>query len=284
MTSLEIKDLTIGCEDKILVDRINIRIEKGEWFALVGESGSGKSITSSTIGMLLSEGLHIQCGEIILHGKNMPKQSAGEIRKIRGDEVAYVFQDYQNAFTPFIKVGKQLDEMIRHHRNLQKRERKELILQALEGVGLEPERVYKSYPFQLSGGQLQRVSISQAILLKPELIVADEPTTALDALTTSRVLKLLEEIKNKLNCSIFFITHDLRTVKKFADKVAIMQNGAVIEYGEKNEIFRNPKEEYTKELFAAIPPLRDAPDRLHVRNYRDYNFIADSCPGDEGDE
>lgn len=272
MSVLEIKNLTIKYGEKQIVKNINITIDKGEWFALVGESGSGKSVTSSSIGALLRENLAVSEGEIILQGRNMRTISKRDVRRVRGKDVAYVFQDYQNAFTPFIRVGKQMDEMIRCHECYDKNIRTEMVLTALEDVGLEGKRIAKSYPFQLSGGQLQRAAIAQAVLLRPELIVADEPTTALDALTTAKVLKLLSDIKKKLNCSIFFITHDLRCVKRYADRVAIMYQGEIIEHGTKEEIVTNPQQIYTRELFASVPPLRDVPERLPVRGYNEFSL------------
>ena len=270
MSILELKNLTIQYRGKFLVKNISLAIKKGEWFALIGESGSGKSVTASSIGALLPDKLQVSEGEIIFQGKNMRTISNCDVRKMRGKNIAYVFQDYQNAFTPFIRIGKQMDEMIKCHESIEPQERKDMILNSLTEVGLDAERMFNSYPFQLSGGQLQRTAIAQATLLKPELLIADEPTTALDAVTAAKVLKLLADIKDKLHCTILFITHDLRCVKRFADRVAIMNAGEIVESGNKNEVLMNPQHPYTRELFASVPPLRNVPERLSVKNFREY--------------
>jgi peptide/nickel transport system ATP-binding protein len=187
-----------------------------------------------------------------------------ELRQARGETFAYVFQDYQSAFTPFIKVGKQMHEMIRAHRKMTRSEEKEKILKGFEDVGLDAERIYGSYPFQMSGGQLQRCAIAQAMLLEPDLLIADEPTTALDSVSTLTVLELIKKIKTDCGCAILFISHDLRTVKSYADQIAIMYKGEIVEYRPRDDIFADPQHEYTKNLFAAIPPLRNVPDRLPI--------------------
>jgi peptide/nickel transport system ATP-binding protein len=262
--ALEIKDMTVGYGDVSLVKNVSITVEEGEWFALVGESGSGKSITASTIGALLPGQLKVVSGEIRFLGRDMHTIDKHAVREIRGKHIAYVFQDYGCAFTPFIRIGKQMDELIQCHEKMEKAQRTKKILWALADAGLDAERTFRSYPFQLSGGQLQRSAIAQAILLRPELIIADEPTTALDAITARKILELLTRIKEQLGCSILFITHDLRCVKRYADKAAIMQNGSIVESGKTAEIFANPKTAYTRNLFASIPPLRNVPERLHV--------------------
>lgn len=264
MSVLEIKNLTVHYRGTPVVKDVSLSVEKGEWFALVGESGSGKSVTASAVGALLPGQLEVASGEIHLLNRDMLDISKADIQKIRGKHVAYVFQDYQNAFTPFIRIGKQMDELIRCHETLPKPERTAIIFQSLQNAGLDAERTYRSYPFQLSGGQLQRAAIAQAILLRPELLIADEPTTALDAVTTGRILELLHDIKKSLNCSILFITHDLRCVKRYADRMAIMCRGKIVEHGDKTTVFMNPQTQYTRDLFASIPPLHNVPERLYI--------------------
>lgn len=266
MSVLNIKNLTISEGKRNIVNNINISIDKGEWFALIGESGSGKSVTASSVGMLMPKGLDLVSGDIKLNGVDIRKLNKNELRKIRGKEIAYVFQDYQNAFTPFIKIGKQIDEMIKCHIDMPKLERRDSILKVLNEVGLEEERIFNSYPFQLSGGQLQRAAIAQAVVLKPSLLIADEPTTALDAITAFKVLKLLLDIKEKTQCAMLFITHDLRCVKNYASKIAIMYKGQIVETGNKDKIINHPKHIYTKNLFASIPPMQDVPERLPITN------------------
>ncbi|WP_099189460.1 ABC transporter ATP-binding protein [Tepidibacter mesophilus] len=271
MCVLHINNLIIHEDERPVVNNVSFSIKEGEWFALIGESGSGKSVTSSSVGLLIPEDLKLISGEIKINGIDIRKLSKNELKRIRGKEVGYIFQDYQNAFTPFIKIGKQIDEMIKCHIKMPKEERKKVILKGLHEVGLEEKRVFGSYPFQLSGGQLQRAAIAQAVILKPKLLIADEPTTALDALTTSNILKLLFEIKEKTQCALLFITHDLRCVKNYATRIAIMYQGKIVEIGSKNKIINNPEHIYTKNLFASIPPMHNVPNRLHIM--KEYSVI-----------
>lgn len=264
MPIIKVKNLIINEEKRPVVDNISFSIKSGEWLALVGESGSGKSVTASTIGLLTPEGLTLVSGDIVISGIDMRKLNKSELRKMRGKEVAYIFQDYQSAFTPFIKIGKQIDEMIKCHVKMLPKDRKNIILKALKEVDLDEGRIFGSYPFQLSGGQLQRAAIAQAVILKPKLIIADEPTTALDAVTTSKILKLLFEIKEKTGCAMLFITHDLRCVKNYATQIAIMYKGKIVEMGSSHKIINNPEHIYTKNLFASIPPMHDVPKRLNI--------------------
>lgn len=262
MTILNVSGLTVQHRGGTIVDNISFTIGKGEWLALVGESGSGKSVTASAIGGLLQTGLSVSAGEILLDGINVRTLKEKELQPLRGKDIAYVFQDYQGAFTPFIRVGKQFDEMLRTHTDMSKSERKECALHALKNVRLPEERVYASYPFQLSGGQLQRAAIAMAMMLKPKLLIADEPTTALDSMTAASVLKLIHNVKEETDCAVLFITHDLRHVRKYANKLAVMRKGEIVEAGEKDAVFAHPNHSYTKQLFAAVPPLRETPSRL----------------------
>lgn len=269
MAVLEVKDLEISYYDTPLVSNISFSIDRGKCTAIIGESGSGKSITSSAIGRILPGKLKVTGGSINLDGKDMLKLSGSELRKSRGTLVSYIFQDYQSAFTPFIKIGKQFHETINCHTRMDKAKQKKLILSKIESVGLDAKRVYNSYPFQLSGGQLQRCAIAQAMLLNPVLLVADEPTTALDSVSTANVLQLIQDIKTDYNCAILFITHDLRTVKKYADELVIMYKGHIVERGRKDDVIAAPKHIYTKNLFASVPPLHNVPDRLPVLDIPD---------------
>lgn len=269
MALLEIKNLEISFHDTVLVTGVDISIERGHCTAVIGESGSGKSITASTVGRILPANLRISNGNIFFEGKDISQIPETEMQKLRGQKISYVFQDYQGAFTPFIKVGKQFHETINCHMKMDKDEQKSLILSKIESVGLDAERIYKSYPFQMSGGQLQRCAIAQAMLMNPDLLIADEPTTALDSVSTSNVLQLMKEIKEEANCGILFISHDLRTVKQYADELIIMYKGHIVERGKTEEVMANPKHIYTKNLFASIPPLRNVPDRLPLINIPD---------------
>lgn len=251
---LEIKHLVIHNKTKQIVKGISLKIEQGQWMALVGESGSGKSITAASIGGLLPSGVTLKGGSIIFKRK-------GEA-SILGKDISYIFQDYRSAFTPFLTIGKQFDETIRTHSKLSKKERKAAIFQALKAVNLPNERVYKSYASQLSGGQLQRAAIALALVMKPALIIADEPTTALDSVSAAEVLQLLHKLKEEAGCAILFITHDLRHVRKYADRAAIMLAGEIVEENSIESLFHAPHHFYTKKLFNAIPSLQKTPDRL----------------------
>ena len=264
MALLEVKDLSISSGEREIVKNVSFTIYRGEFVALTGESGSGKSITASCIGRILPQALSITSGSITVNGKDVVSMDKKELQSARGELFAYVFQDYQSAFTPFIKVGKQMHEMIRAHKKMSREAEKEKILKSFANVGLDAERIYNSYPFQMSGGQMQRCAIAQAMILDPDILIADEPTTALDSVSTIKVLELIERIKTELGCAILFISHDLRTVKSYADEIAIMYKGQIVEYRPKEDIFADPQHEYTKNLFAAIPPLRNVPKRLPI--------------------
>ena len=251
---LEVKHLAIHNKTKQIVKDVSFTIEQGQWMALVGESGSGKSITAASIGGLLPSGVTLKGGSIIFKQK-------GEA-PILGKDISYIFQDYRSAFTPFLTIGKQFDETIRTHSKLSKKDRKVAIFQALKAVNLPNERVYKSYASQLSGGQLQRAAIALALVMKPALIIADEPTTALDSVSAAEVLQLLHKLKEEAGCAILFITHDLRHVRKYADRAAIMLAGEIVEENSIESLFHAPHHFYTKKLFNAIPSLQKTPDRL----------------------
>ncbi|MBT2292164.1 ABC transporter ATP-binding protein [Paenibacillus albidus] len=259
---LNIHNLTVASGSRELVKGINLEIAPGEWLALAGESGSGKSLTAASIGGLLPKELK-PSGTISWNGSPLTSLSPLLRRKTLGKEISYIFQDYQGAFTPFITIGKQLDELLRAHTDLEHQRRKSMCIDALDNVNLPGGRVYTSYPFQLSGGQLQRAAIASALLLNPGLLIADEPTTALDSLTAQKVLKYIANAKERLNLSVLWITHDLRHVRKFADRVAVMCKGEIVEQGAKDQVLNTPAHAYTSRLLAAIPPLSpNGPRRL----------------------
>ncbi|WP_297988510.1 ABC transporter ATP-binding protein [Anoxybacillus sp.] len=241
--------------EHILKD-VTLTVKRGEWFTLMGESGSGKSMTALAIAGLLPSSVLMEKGDIFFENRNTKSFSANEWRKIRGKEISFIFQDYYNTFTPFIKIGHHCDEVIRSHEAYSKEERKNMIIRAFEDMQLPAERVYNSYPFQLSGGQMQRVAIALAIVLRPKLLIADEPTTALDSVTAAHVLELISYIKQQMNCAVLFITHDIRHAKKYSDTIAVMKAGEIVEYGEKDQLLRSPCHPYTKSLFDAAPKLK----------------------------
>lgn len=254
MSILTVNHLSIAGRHNGIVHDISFEIHEGEWFALVGQSGSGKSMTASAIGQLLPTNLQAT-GEIGFEDKNLITLSSSEMRHIRGKHLSYIFQDYQGSFTPFLTIGSHFEEYQRRHLTLSKAERVQQAKSALVSVGLS-EEIYTRYPFQLSGGQLQRVSIAIALLLKPEILVADEPTSALDSVSSFRVLELLSRMQEETGCAILFITHDLRHVKKYADRIAVMKDGVIIETGHKNEVLNHPKHTYTDLLIKSSPSLR----------------------------
>ncbi|MFT0800308.1 ABC transporter ATP-binding protein [Bacillus swezeyi] len=269
MPILSIENLTISRRQHAIVKNVSLSIHEGEWFALLGESGSGKSLTASAIAGLLPGGLAISAGNVRFGEHSMLEASRKQLRDIRGKDIACIFQDCHGAFTPFIRIGRQIDEMVKAHTDWPRKKRKEEILRSFQEVRLPENRVYDSYPFQLSGGQLQRAAIAQAMVLKPKLLIADEPTTALDSITAADVLQQLAMLRDKTNCAVLFITHDLRLVKRYADQAAVMQNGAIVENGGTANLMKRPQHEYTKRLFAAVPPLKNPPLRLMAASEKD---------------
>ncbi|VEJ57187.1 ABC transporter ATP-binding protein [Arachnia propionica] len=263
MSLLRIDELRVTTRTRELVHGIDLRIETGEWLAVVGESGSGKSLTAFSIANLLPRGLRRRAKAMRFGSKDLLTVSKEEMRQLRGNDIAYVFQDYQAAFSPYYRIGRQLDEVMRSHTDWDEKRRRKRAAAVLEQLQL-PAELLRRYPFQVSGGQLQRAALAAAILLKPKLIVADEPTTALDAVNASLVLDQIAGIQKQEGCAVLFITHNLRVLSRFADRMVIMQGGEIKERGATKEIFESPKEQITRNLIAAIPPLRNIPSRLPV--------------------
>lgn len=236
------------------VDGISIDAYKGKITAIVGGSGSGKSVASMSILNLIEPPGKIVEGEILLNGRNLVTLSDKEMMKIRGKEIAMIFQDPYSSLNPIIKIKKQLLEAIKIHN---KTESKEVSIkrckEMLKKVGLrDVDKIMENYPFELSGGMCQRVMVAMALLSKPELLIADEPTTALDLTIQAAVLKELVRLKKEEDMAIILITHDLGVVAQTADYVYIMNKGKIVEYGDVFEIFENPKQEYTKNLLKSI--------------------------------
>ncbi|WP_134698789.1 ABC transporter ATP-binding protein [Ammoniphilus sp. YIM 78166] len=258
---LELKDLSIclhhGKQHHILVHDLNLTLRPGETLALVGESGSGKSLTANAVLGLLGNSLQISGGQILVCGEDIVPWSDTKRRKLRGTGIGLVFQDYQGSFTPFIKIGKQFVETLRSHNSLSVQVAKSQAMDWLGRVGLPAERVFNSYPFQLSGGQRQRAAIAAALMLKPSLLIADEPTTALDVLTSETVLDLLDELQIQTGCAILMISHDLRQVLKRADTIAVMKEGRIVESGAAEVIRTRPTHAYTKMLLKSRPLLTE---------------------------
>ena len=257
---LEIKNLSVDFKlrDNIFraVDDISFEIEKNQTLALVGESGSGKSVTAMSILKLLPypKATHPSNSKIIFEGKNILGLDSGRLRQVRGNIVSMIFQEPMTSLNPFHRVGDQIIEAIITHNKTSKKEAQNKAFELLELVEIpDLSRRFKSFPHELSGGQRQRVMIAMALVNNPKLLIADEPTTALDVTIQAQILDLMSKLQKEFGMSILFITHDLGLVDKFSDKVAVMKEGKIVEIGETNKVFTNPKEAYTKLLLASIP-------------------------------
>ncbi len=237
------------------VDDVSFEIPKGKTVCIVGESGSGKSITSLSIMRLIEHPGKIEGGEILLENKNLLKLSENEMRKVRGRDISMIFQEPMTSLNPSYTVGYQIDEALRlHHKHLNKQQRFEKVVEAMELVGIpDPKEKYREYPFKLSGGQRQRVMIAIAMACEPKLLIADEPTTALDVTIQAQVLELMKDLQKKKGTSLLFITHDLGVVYQIADEVVVMYKGHIVEKASAKELFANPRHPYTKALLHSIP-------------------------------
>ena len=238
------------------LNNVSFSMKQGEVLGIVGESGSGKSVTAySLMGLTAYPGKLIG-GELRFNGHEVEKMTEKEFRKMRGEEVSIIFQDPMTSLNPVYTIGNQIVEMVRLHTNKDKKEAYARAKELLELVGInEPERRLKQYPHELSGGMRQRVMIAIALACEPKLLIADEPTTALDVTIQAQILELMMELRKKLGMSIIMITHDLGVVASMCEKIAVMYAGKIVEYGTTDEIFYNPKHEYTKGLINSIPKL-----------------------------
>nr|WP_216671491.1 ABC transporter ATP-binding protein [Saccharibacillus qingshengii] len=245
--------MSITGRDRTLVDNVSLAVREGEFMALVGQSGSGKSLLSQAIGQLLPPNLHAS-GRMMFDGSNLLDRKPKEMRALRGSRISYIFQDYQGAFTPFRSIGAHFDEYQKVHGEKSAAVRRSKAAEALESVGLEA-KLLRRYPFQLSGGQLQRASIATALMLSPRLLIADEVTTALDSVSGHRVLELLARKQAETGCAILFITHDWRHVRRYANRLSVMKEGRIVESGGKHRILDHPQHDYTRQLIAAAPIL-----------------------------
>lgn len=265
---LKVENLKIHFDDREenqeIVKNITFSMKKGEILGLVGESGSGKSMTALTVAGLLKANARLDSGKIIFSGDrevNLLEITAKEMRKIQGNEISMIFQEPMTALNPTMRIGKQVEEALRLHTDLSKAKRRERVLKALEDVELDqPEELIRKYPHELSGGMRQRVMIAAAIVCRPKLLIADEPTTALDVHTQESILQLLKKLNRKYEMSILFISHNLRVVNTLCQRVLVMKDGEIVEEGDASELFAHPVHEYTKRLIAAIP-ARTSSDR-----------------------
>ena len=255
---LKVENLSIRFEDRGMAEHIvkgiSFDMEKSEILGIVGESGSGKTMTALTIAGLLKKNAILESGHIFLEKTDLLSLSDRKMRDIQGKEVSMIFQEPMTALNPTMRVGKQVEESLLLHGKISKKERRKKALQALRDVELsDAESVYLKYPHELSGGMRQRVMIASAIVCRPKLLIADEPTTALDVYTQEEILKLLKKLNAKYGMGILFISHNLRVVKELCSRVIVMKDGEILEEGAAEEIFENPKTAYTRELIDAIP-------------------------------
>jgi len=251
---LKISSLSIGTKEDTklnLVDNISFSVKSGKTTCIVGESGSGKSLTALSIIRLLSSQLKMS-GEILFNNEDICKMSELEIREKRGLDIAMIFQEPMTSLNPVLTIGYQIREAIAVHSDLPNNEINNRVEELLMLVGIPIERV-SSYPDELSGGQRQRVMIAMSMSCNPKLLIADEPTTALDVTVQAQILKLLDDLKNKLNMSMLFITHDFGVVEDIADDVIVMFKGKIVERGEVNQVLKKPKHPYTKALLGCVP-------------------------------
>ena len=253
---LEIRDLHVKFHNssREAVGGVSLTIADGEILGLVGESGSGKSVTAMSIAGLLPRKQCDLSGEILLDGMDLLHAKRADLRKIHGRHIGVVFQEPMSAMDPLMKVGQQVEEVQRIHTDLDRQERRRLALEAMAAVVLEdPEAVYDKYPHELSGGMLQRAMIAAAIVVKPRLLLLDEPTTALDVTIQAQILELLKKLNRESGISMLFISHNLNVVRKLCGRVAVMQRGLLVENGPTERVWTAPQHEYTRRLIAAIP-------------------------------
>jgi peptide/nickel transport system ATP-binding protein len=266
---LRIKDLKVSFQTgkKLVpaVDGISFELKDGEILGIVGESGSGKSVTSlATMGLIPSPPGKIENGEIIFEGKDLKNLSEKEWRKIRGNQISMIFQEPMTSLNPLFTIGNQLVEAIRLHTDLSKQEANVRSIELLKLVGIpRAEGILKEHPHQLSGGMRQRVMIAMAMACNPRVLIADEPTTALDVTIQAQILALMKELNKKTNTTIILITHDLGVVAEICERVIVMYSGQIVEQGDVRTILKNPQHPYTKGLLKSVPDLRGKKERLY---------------------
>ena len=241
-------------ESNLVVSDISFQVERGETLALVGESGSGKSMTALSIARLLPPAARVSAGEIKLSGRDLMQISEREMRDFRGSKIAMIFQEPMNSLNPVLTIGDQIAECVRRHQSVTRLVARQQSIELLAAVGLPaPQRNIDEYPHQLSGGMRQRVMIAIALAAQPDLLIADEPTTALDVTIQAQVLDLLKDLQSQFNMGLLFITHDLAVVKQTADRIAVMHQGELVEHGTNEAFFASPKHAYSRALLEAIP-------------------------------
>lgn len=256
---LEVKNLSIEFHDhdrpETVVENFNLELRQGEIVGIVGESGSGKSMSALAIAGLLKRHAMTRSGEILFDGENLLTCGRKILREYQGDEISIIFQEPQTSLNPVKRIGWQVEESLRvHHPEITPEERKKMALKLLENVGLmDTDRIYPAYPHELSGGMRQRVMIAAAMIGDPKILIADEPTTALDVTVQAQIIELLKKLNRERRTAILFISHDLSLVRQIASRVIVMQKGRIVESGNVDTVFDTPSHEYTKKLISAIP-------------------------------
>ncbi len=289
---LSVQDISVDtcpAGEKPIVRNISFDVHEGETVCIVGESGSGKSVTSMAVMQLLPKGaLQVTGGKILLDGEDVLKVSPARMRELRASKVAMVFQEPMTALNPVRSVGDQIDEVLRLHTKLSSAERRKKVLHMMERVHLpDVERIYASYPHQLSGGQRQRIVIAMALILRPRLLLADEPTTALDVTTQKQILHLIKELQEEEKTAVVFVTHDFGVVSEIADRIVVMNRGDLVETGTRDEILARPTKDYTRMLVSSVPsmiprhdPILEGPKVLEVlrlqKRYGEKTFFRDN--------
>ncbi len=268
MALLEVNELSISFHSegktKEVVHQVSFSIERGQTLGIVGESGSGKSVTCQSImGLLPKKQSLINSGSIIFDDLDLRELPEKQMRNIRGNRISMIFQEPMTALNPVIKCGKQVTEILHRHRKMGKKAAKNRVLELFREVMLPaPEKIYNSYPHEISGGQKQRVMIAMAMACDPDILIADEPTTALDVTVQKTILQLMKKLQEKYGTAVIFITHDLGVIAEVADEVAVMYQGRIVERGSSRQMFARPKHSYTRGLMACRPPLDERPERL----------------------
>lgn len=258
---LEVKDLNIEFHDHLIPETVvydfDLELKAGEIVGLVGESGSGKSMSALAIAGLLSRRDMHKRGQILFDGLDLLTCERSKLRKIQGNEISMIFQEPMTSLNPVKRIGWQIEESLRIHTELNKEERYQKAIEMMKEVELpDPERLYRQYPHELSGGMRQRVMIAAAMICNPRILIADEPTTALDVTIQAQIVALLKRMNREKQTSILFISHDLSLVKQLCERVLVMKGGYIVETGLTQEVFAHPKEEYTQRLIAAIPKVK----------------------------
>lgn len=257
---LEVKDLNIEFHDHLIPETVvydfDLELKAGEIVGLVGESGSGKSMSALAIAGLLSRRDMHKRGQILFDGLDLLTCERSKLRKIQGNEISMIFQEPMTSLNPVKRIGWQIEESLRIHTELSKEERYQKAIEMMKEVELpDPERLYRQYPHELSGGMRQRVMIAAAMICNPRILIADEPTTALDVTIQAQIVELLKRMNREKQTSILFISHDLSLVKQLCERVLVMKGGYIVETGLTQEVFAHPEEEYTQRLIAAIPKV-----------------------------